>query len=54
MKTSVRALDEKLNNLTDEQLDILTDIICVGEEFALLRETLRLYAEELEQGVTVH
>jgi hypothetical protein len=54
MKSDNVCVSEKIAALSDEQVDVLMDIICAGEEFALLRETLRLYAEEVLVSETVH
>ena len=54
MKSNVAIQEETKQDLILEHIDILADLICAGEEFALLRETLELYAEELEKELSVH
>lgn len=54
MKSDNVCVSEKIAALSDEQVDVLMDIICAGEEFSLLRETLRLYAEEVLVSEMIH
>jgi hypothetical protein len=46
MKSNVIACEEINHDPVLEHLSMLAELICVGDDFDLLRETLELYAEE--------